>query len=270
MQYHLNYVNYRYTGILYSHDEFGGCNGRARYAGRDIIDEETGSSQGGLDCQGHGTHVAGLAGGETYGVAKDAILYSVRVLGCSGYGSNSGVIYGILYAAEQILETNRPGIISMSLGGGYSQTEIDVVEEVVSYGVHVIVAAGNSNDDACYYAPAAAPSAITVGATDINDTRAYFSNYGTCVDIFAPGLGITSADFSCDSCVVSFSGTSMACPITSGVAATLLEANNYLTPAELAQQLIDSSTMDVISDPGSGSPNRLLYGVGNELKCEWY
>ena len=244
------------TGILYSHDEFGG---RAEYPGYDPVDAETGSSQEGLDCQGHGTHVAGLAGGSTFGVAKDAILYSVRVLSCTGSGSYAGVIDGINYAAEEVSNSDRPGIISMSLGGGFSQAANDAVEEAVADGVHVVIAAGNSNADACNYSPASAPSAITVGATDINDNRAWFSNFGTCVDIFAPGVDIESASLNCDDCTEVLSGTSMACPITSGVVAAILEDNPSLSPADLTQELIDLATDNVLSDIGAGSPNELLY-----------
>ena len=215
----------------------------------------------GWDCQGHGTHVAGLAGGAMYGPASDATLYSARVLDCGGTGSYTGIIEGIDRSASQISSSGRPGIISMSLGGGYSQAVNDAVESAVAAGAHVVVAAGNENSDACSVSPASAPSAITVGASTINDARAWFSNYGTCLDIYAPGMDITSASYSCDSCTTQMSGTSMACPIVSGVVATLLEANN-MAPAELTQKLIDLSTKNVISDPGFGSPNRLVYAVG--------
>ena len=224
------------------------------------MDDETGTNQQGLDCQGHGTHVAGLAGGRTYGAAKDATLYSVRVLSCSGSGSFSGVIAGIDGAAAQIADSGRPGIISMSLGGGASQSVNDAVERAVAAGAHVIVAAGNENTDACTRSPASAPSAITVGATTIADERAWFSNIGGCVDIFAPGQDITSASYNCDNCIVVFSGTSMACPLVSGVVATLLDntCRDY-TPAELTNFLIAASTTDVISDVGAGSPNQLIF-----------
>ena len=218
-----------------------------------------------MDCQGHGTHVAGLAGGITYGAATESLLYSVRVLSCTGSGTYSGVINGINYAATQISSSGRPGVINMSLGGGFSQAANDAVEAAVASGAHVVVAAGNSNADACNASPASAPSAITVGATAFNDYRASFSNIGTCVDIFAPGQNIESASYECDSCTVVYSGTSMASPITAGVVATILEANPTWTPAELTQSLIDTATPDVLFDVGSGSPNILVYAEAERI-----
>ena len=219
-----------------------------------------------MDCQGHGTHVAGLAGGITYGAATESLLYSVRVLSCTGSGTYSGVINGINYAASQISSSGRPGVINMSLGGPFSQAANDAVEAAVASGAHVVVAAGNSNADACNVSPASAPSAITVGATAIDDYRAWFSNIGTCVDIFAPGQDIISASVDCDICTIVLSGTSMASPITAGVVATILEANPTLTPAELTQSLIDTATSDVLFDVGSGSPNILVYTEQNRIE----
>ena len=256
MLYTHNFNIVHYAGIRYTHDEFGG---RALYPGYDPVDAKTGSNRQGWDCHGHGTHVAGLAGGSTYGVADDATLYSLRVLDCDGRGSTSGVIDGINYAATEISSTGRPGIVSMSLGGSYSQSVNDAVEAAVENGAHVVVAAGNEDTDACTRSPASAPSAITVGATDFINIRASFSNYGTCVDIFAPGEDINSASYSCDSCTTRKSGTSMACPLTSGVAATLLQASPLLTPEQLSQQLIDASSEDKVYDVGSGSPNKFLF-----------
>ena len=215
-----------------------------------------------MDCDGHGTHVAGLAGGITYGVAKDSTLYSVRVLDCSGSAPVSIVLDGINYAALQILFSDRPGIINLSLGSSrsFSQVQNDVVRAVsLEDLVHIVMAAGNDNIDACIGDPT---DVIEVGATDIYDSRAWFSNFGACVDIFAPGADITSASLDCDYCIVAYSGTSMATPITAGVVATILEANPTMTPAEMAQYLIDTATQDVLTDVGPGSPNRLLYAQG--------
>ena len=247
-------------GICYTHDEFGG---RALYPGHDPVDDETGTSQEGLDCEGHGTHVAGLAGGITYGVAKNAALYSVRVLNCSGSGTYSGVIDGINHTASHSTSSGRPGVINMSLSGPFSQAANDAVEAAVGSGVHVVVAAGNKNTDACTRTPASAPSAITVGATNIADSRASFSNIGTCIDIFAPGQDIPSAGLNCDTCIVTLSGTSVASPITAGVVATILEADPTLSPAQLTRYLIDTATPDVLSDVGAGSPNKLVNFEGN-------
>ena len=215
-----------------------------------------------MDCDGHGTHVAGLAGGITYGAAKDSTLYSVRVLNCSGLAPTSIVLDGINYAASLIASSGQPGIINLSLGSSrsFSQVQNDVVRAVALENfVHVVWAAGNDNINACVGDP---EDVIIVGATNIFDSRAWFSNYGACVDIFAPGADITSASFNCDYCTVAYSGTSMATPITAGVVATILEANPTMTPAEMAQYLIDTATQGVLTNVGPGSPNRLLYAQG--------
>ena len=246
-------------GIRYTHNEF---RGRARYPGYDPVDNSTGSNQQGLDCDGHGTHVAALAGGITYGAAKNSLLYSVRVLDCNGSAPVSIVLDGIVYATLQIIFSGRPGIINLSLGSSrsFSQVQNDVVRAVALENfVHVVWAAGNDNINACVGDP---EDVIIVGATDIFDSRAWFSNFGSCVDIFAPGDDITSASLDCDDCTVVFSGTSMATPITTGVVATILEANSTMTPVEVAQYLNDTATQDVLTDVGPGSPNSLLYAQG--------
>ena len=208
-----------------------------------------------MDCDGHGTHVAGLAGGYSYGVATEALLYSVRVLDCDSSGTYADVIDGFNFAATKIANSSRPGIISMSLAGPESQLATDAIEAAVASGVHVIVAAGNDDTDTCTMSPASAPSATTVGATIINDERSSFSNFGSCVNIYAPGSDITSASYNCDSCTTVKSGTSMACPIVSGVAATLLQDNNY-DPETLTQLLLSTATVGTITD---ADPNVFVY-----------
>ena len=238
------------TGIRTSHTDFGG---RAS-VGFDAI----GDGQNGQDCNGHGTHVSGTVGGATYGVAKGVTLVAVRVLNCSGSGTNSGVIAGVNWVAQ-----NRiiPAVANMSLGGGASQALDDAVTGAVNAGVTFCVAAGNSNVDACTTSPARTPAAITVGATDSTDHRASFSNFGTCVDIFGPGVNITSDWFSSTTATNTISGTSMATPHTAGVAALFLAANPSASPATVASNMISNSTTGVVIGAGTGSPNRLLFSI---------
>ena len=240
------------TGILFAHGEFGG---RAT-SGYDAIDG--GSAD---DCNGHGTHVAGTVGGATYGVAKSVSLVGVRVLDCGGSGSNSGVIAGIDWVtANRVL----PAVANMSLGGGASTALDDAVARSVAAGVTYGVAAGNGNwlgwaQNACNYSPARAPSAITVSATDNGDTKASWANYGTCVDIFAPGVGITSSWYTGTAATNTISGTSMATPHVVGAAAQYLEQNPTATPAQVTSALTGNATLNVVKSGGTGSPNRLLY-----------
>eukprot|EP00741_Cyanophora_paradoxa_P016650 tig00020934_g16079.t1 len=236
------------TGILTTHDEF---EGRAL----PFYDAITagGNAQ---DCNGHGTHVAGTIGGKTYGIAKKAKLFAVRVLDCAGSGSFSGVIAGIDY-----VRMNRvgPAVISMSLGGGASSTVNTAVKNAVSAGITVVVSAGNNNADACLNSPASAPEAVTVGATTSTDARASYSNFGTCVDIFAPGSSVLSAWYTSTLATNTISGTSMAAPHVSGVAALYLQANPTATPAQVTSALKGVATPNVVTGGGTGSPNLLLY-----------
>lgn len=238
------------TGIRRTHSDFGG---RA-FVGYDAI----GDGQNSNDCNGHGTHVAGTVGGTTYGVAKNARLYAVRVLGCNGSGSNSGVVAGIDWVAGNHV---KPAVANMSLGGGASTATDNAVQNAINAGVTMVVAAGNSNANACNYSPARAANAVTVGSTTNTDARSSFSNFGTCVDIFAPGSNITSAWYTSDSATNTISGTSMASPHVAGVAALFLQNNPNAAPAAVRNALVDSATTNRLTGIGTGSPNLLLYSL---------
>jgi subtilisin family serine protease len=200
--------------------------------------------------------VAGTVGGSTYGVAKGVKLYAVKVLDCTGSGTTSGVIAGIDWVTR-----NRvlPAVANMSLGGWFSQATNDAVEASIAAGVVYSVAAGNYGMDACQFSPASAASALTVGATTRKDARAYYSNVGSCVDLFAPGDSIVSAWFTSDAATNTLRGTSMAAPHVAGVAALYLEGHLSGTPAEVAQALLGNATSDRLTNVGTGSPNLLLY-----------
>ena len=241
------------TGILFAHTEFGG---RAETG----VDEVTIGGTAG-DCNGHGTHVAGTVGGTTYGVAKNVKLVAVRVLGCGGSGSNAGVIAGVDWVTANHVS---PAVANMSLGGGLSSALDQAVRNSIASGVTYGVAAGNGNflgiaQNACNSSPSDVLEAITVSATDQNDTKASWANYGTCVDIFGPGVGITSSWYTGTSATNTISGTSMATPHVVGAAALFLEKNPAATPAQVASALIGNATLNVVKSGGSGSPNRLLY-----------
>ncbi|MFD3942249.1 S8 family peptidase [Streptomyces sp. NPDC058579] len=243
------------TGIRTSHSEFGG---RAT-VGTDTV----GGGQNGQDCQGHGTHVAGTVGGAKYGVAKGAKLVAVRVLDCNGSGTTAGVIAGVDWVTANAV---KPAVANMSLGGGANTSLDDAVKRSIASGVTYAVAAGNGNflglpARACNYSPARVPEAITVGATDSADKRASFSNYGTCVDLFAPGVSITSAWKDNDTATNTISGTSMAAPHTAGVAALYLSTNPTATPAQVSTALVNNATNGKVGNPLSGSPNKLLHSL---------
>lgn len=235
------------TGIRTTHAEFGG---RAFGAYTAIAD-----GNGANDCNGHGTHVSGTVGGSTYGVAKGVTLYAVRVLDCTGSGFTSGVIAGIDWVTANAI---KPAVANMSLGGSASAALDQAVQNSINAGVTYAVSAGNDNMDACLTSPARAANAITVGATQSNDARAWYSNYGTCLDIFAPGSGITSSYNSSDVATAVLSGTSMAAPHVAGAAALFLETTPNATPAAVATALINDAGLNKVSNPGTGSPNRLL------------
>jgi len=210
------------------------------------------------DGNGHGTHCAGTVAGITYGVAKEANLIAVKVLSDSGSGSTSGVIDGINWAAADATAKGKPSVANLSLGGGFSQANNDAVTALVAAGVTTAVAAGNDNADACNYSPASTPSAITVAASDKNNARATYSNYGTCVDIYGPGSAITSAWIGSPSATNTISGTSMASPHIAGAAAKALSQNNALTPAQVTSQLIANSVSDQITGNKVNTPNLMV------------
>jgi subtilisin family serine protease len=245
------------TGIRTTHNDFGG---RAIH-GRDAVDNDNNAT----DCHGHGTHVAGTAGGNSFGVAKGATLVAVRVLNCAGSGSTTSIVNGINWVTGNAI---HPAVANMSLGGGGNNTTMNnAVANSINSGVSYAIAAGNSNSNACNFSPALVPAAITVGATAINDNRASFSNFGTCLDIFAPGQSITSAWFTSNTATNTISGTSMASPHAAGVAALILAASPGLSPAQVRNEMVADATTNVVGNPGSGSPNRLLFvdnGGGGE------
>nr|5WSL_A Chain A, keratinase [Meiothermus taiwanensis WR-220]5WSL_B Chain B, keratinase [Meiothermus taiwanensis WR-220]5WSL_C Chain C, keratinase [Meiothermus taiwanensis WR-220] len=236
------------TGIRVSHSEFGG---RAT-----AVFDAIGDGQNGNDCNGHGTHVAGTVGGTVYGVAKSVRLYAVRVLNCSGSGSNSGVIAGVDWVRQN---ARRPAVANMSLGGGASSALDTAVNNAINAGITFALAAGNSNRDACQFSPARVTAGITVGATTSTDARASYSNYGSCLDLFAPGSSITSAWISSDTSTNTISGTSMATPHVAGVAALYLQSNPSASPATVRNAIVGNATSGVVSNAGRRSPNLLLY-----------
>jgi subtilisin family serine protease len=237
------------TGILLSHSTFGG---RAR-TGYDAI------TSGGTanDCNGHGTHVAGTVGGSQYGVAKGVQLYAVRVLSCSGSGTVAQVVAGVDWVTAN---HRKPAVANMSLGGGASTPIDDAVRRSIAAGVTYSIASGNSSGaNACNYSPARVTQAITVNASTNTDARASFSNVGTCTDLFAPGQSIVSSWYTSTTATNNISGTSMAAPHVAGAAALYLSTNPTATPATVQSTLISRATPNVISNAGSGSPNRLLF-----------
>ncbi|MDD2545854.1 MAG: S8 family peptidase [Burkholderiaceae bacterium] len=245
------------TGLRADHIEF---TGRTK-PGYNVAPDSTGAvnSANTADCNGHGTHVAGTVGGSVLGVAKAVSLIPVRVLDCAGSGSSSGVIAGINWVAASTL---RPAVANLSLGmSGVSTAVNSAVAGAVGKGVTVVVAAGNSNVDACTSSPGSEPSAITVGATDSNDARASYSNWGSCLDLFAPGSSITSAWYTASNAAAVLSGTSMASPHVAGVAALALAANPSATPTDVAAFLTSKASLNQLGAIGTGSPNRLVYSL---------
>jgi subtilisin family serine protease len=244
------------TGIYASHTEFTG----RLAAGFSSIADSNGTN----DCNGHGTHVAGTTAGTTYGIAKSATLIPVRVLDCSGSGSNSGVIAGLDWIVAHHI-SGKAAVVNMSLGGGASTALDTAVQNVINDGIVMVVAAGNSNVDACNTSPARATNALTVGATgqysagETTDSRSSYSNYGPCLDIFAPGSRITSSWIGGSAAISTISGTSMAAPHVAGVAAVLFGRYPSSTASQIASMLRTAATPNVVIGPGTGSPNYLLY-----------
>ncbi|CRK56037.1 Alkaline serine exoprotease A precursor [Alloactinosynnema sp. L-07] len=243
------------TGINYNHTDFGG---RATF-GFDAFSD----GQNGKDCQGHGTHVAGTVGGTTYGVAKEVKLKAVRVLNCQGGGSVSTEAAGVDWVTANAV---LPAVANMSLYTGTANepsTVLDTaVKNSIAKGVTYVVAAGNFNDDSCKYSPQRVRETINVGNSTSSDARASTSSYGVCTDLYAPGSSIVSASHSNNSGTATMSGTSMASPHVAGGAALYLAGNAAATPAQVHQAIIDSSTPNKITNPGTGTPNRLLFVGG--------
>lgn len=221
-------------------------------AGHDTV----GDGQGTNDCNGHGSHVAGIAAGATVGVAPGARLVPVRVFGCTSSGWGSWLIQGLDWIAAN---GSRPGVVNLSLGSSASPATDQAVERLIAAGFTVVAAAGNDNADACRYSPARVPAALTVGATDLRDTRSPFSNHGRCLDLFAPGSNILSASHADPAGFLPKNGTSMAAPFVTGGAALLLQQRPKLTGAQVATQLTTQAAASVVKSAGSGSKNKLLF-----------
>lgn len=245
------------TGIYINHTEFGG---RASI-GADFINDGNSS-----DCNGHGTHVAGTIGGTQYGVAKNVNLIAVRVLNCSGSGTIAGVIAGIDWVTTTKQSADlafpsvpHPSVANMSLGGGISSSLDTAVNNSINSGITYVIAAGNSSRNACNFSPARVSAALTIGATDKTDTRPTWSNYGKCLDLFSPGVGIISAWIGSDTATNTISGTSMATPHVAGVVALKLQQNPSAAPSMVTSELINKTTKNVVNSSGKYSPNRLLF-----------
>ncbi|GAA0640307.1 serine protease [Kutzneria viridogrisea] len=247
------------TGIKTDNPEYGG---RASI-GKDFVGGQ------GVDCNGHGTHTAGTIGSTTYGVAKKVKIVALKVLGndCTGNGPDSAAVDAMDWVTGNGV---KPAVANMSLGMDQVGVGDEALKKSVAAGFTYAVAAGNSGADACNTSPARVPEAITAGATDSGDTRASFSNYGSCVDIFAPGVNVTSLGLSNGS-TSNMSGTSMATPHVTGSAALYLSANKGATPQQVRDALVNNATDGAVKNPGSGSPNKLLYtgfvGGGQPTKC---
>ncbi|HEX6876591.1 MAG TPA: S8 family peptidase [Nocardioidaceae bacterium] len=239
------------TGILSSHSDFGG-----RVAGGYTAISD---GRGTTDCNGHGTHVSGTVGGATYGVAKSVTLKPVRVLDCSGSGTDSGVIAGVDWVTGN---KSGPAVANMSLGGGVSSALDTAVQNSINAGVTYAVAAGNdSGADACNGSPSRVGAALTVGSSTSSDARSSFSNIGTCLDLFAPGSSITSDWYTSTTATNTISGTSMATPHVTGVAALYLQGNPSASPATVSSAIVNGATSGVLTNVGTGSPNKLLYSL---------
>ena len=246
------------TGVNTSHVEFSG---RVAEGFSSVEDSYN-------DCNGHGTHVAATVAGSIYGVAKEATIHPVRVLNCSGNGTLSGVIAGVDWVAEN---ASFPAVANMSLGGGKSEAIDRAVAKAIESGITFVVAAGNSNADTCNYSPARVTTAITVAASDINDRRASFSNWGPCADLFAPGVNVKSAWIGSETATKTISGTSMASPHVAGVVALFLEQEPTASPSEMEEKVLNLSTHNLIMD-AKDTPNLLVFtdptNIGPEPKPE--
>lgn len=240
------------TGVLATHSQFSG----RITAGWSAVADGRGSG----DCNGHGTHVAGTVAGSTYGVAKGATIVPVRVLDCTGSGYTSDVVAGLDWIVEHHT-AGTPAVVNLSVGGAASPAVDAALQTVINDGVTAVAAAGNSATDACGTSPARLSAAVTVAASDSADRQASFSNFGSCVDLYAPGVGITSAAHTSSTATASMSGTSMATPHVTGVAAAMLSQSPGLTPAQVASALASNATAGLITSAGAGTPNRLLFSA---------
>ena len=241
------------TGIRFAHNEFGG---RA-VSGFDAVDGGTAD-----DCDGHGTHVAGTVGGATYGVAKGVRLVAVRVLDCSGSGTLSGVIAGMDWVAAN---ASGPSVANLSLGASANASVDEATRRMIAAGVATAIAAGNGNrggrqQDACGYSPARVAEGMTIGSTTSTDAKSSWSNYGPCVDFFAPGSSITSAGHTSNTSIVSMSGTSMASPHVAGVAALYLQGNPGASPQQVRDVLYAATTKGVVTSSSTAN-NHLLFSA---------
>jgi len=245
------------TGIFAGHSDFGG----RVLSGFNAVADNGGTD----DCNGHGTHVAGVIGGSNYGVATSATLVPVRVLDCTGMGTISTLIAGLDWVLQDHAQSAGPAVVNMSLGGDASSALDTEVNSLLAAGITTVVAAGNDNIDACQKSPARVAGALTVGASTENDERASFSNYGACVDLFAPGTGIVSDWYSSPTATSISSGTSESAPFVAGAAALCLEMYPTASPATVSQTLLSQATLDVLASIGAGSPNRLLFSLIDSL-----
>ncbi|GGP83783.1 S8 family peptidase [Saccharothrix coeruleofusca] len=234
------------TGVRTTHATFGG---RAEWGFNSVDSNDT-------DCHGHGTHVAGTVGGAEYGVAKEIHIIGVKVLNCAGSGTTAGVVSGVDWVTQNAV---KPAVANMSLGGNANASLDTAVRNSIASGVTYAIASGNSSTNACSTSPARVAEAITVNASTNTDARASFSNYGTCTDIFAPGQNITSAWTTNDTSTNTISGTSMATPHVAGAAALWLADHPTDSPAAVAAALTGTATPDKVTNPGTGSPNKLLF-----------
>ena len=242
------------TGIRPTHVEF---QGRAT-----AVYDNVGDGQNGIDCNGHGTHVAGIIGAATYGVAKGVFLHGVRVLQCNGGGTISNLMAGVDWVTANAI---HPAVANISAAAGGSSPALETsVTNSINSGITYAIASGNNNLDACNYTPARTPLALTVGASDETDLRALYSNWGSCVDLFAPGNQVTSTWSSSDTATNNLSGSSMAAPMVAGVAALYLQAHPTASSSTVASAIMSSSTSGVLDTlTGTGSPNKLLYSLVN-------
>jgi subtilisin family serine protease len=239
------------TGIRSSHTDFAGRVSTGAY-----VDFGDGTKTS--DCNGHGTHVSGTLGGTTYGVAKGVTIVPVKALDCTGSGFTSGIISALNWVIADHL-TGQPAVLNMSLEAAANAPLDAAVEAVVADGVTVVVAAGNAASNSCATSPARVPSALTVGASDANDANASFTNYGSCNDLFAPGVSVPSDWYTSDTASATLSGTSMASPHVAGAAAIWLQTHPSAVPAAVDSALVADATLGVIADSVGQSPNALLY-----------